>query len=215
MKTKKLLIGGVCLGALTMISPMAYSQSETPSGGDNSPGFGKGTNLLSIGLGLGGSYTYFGDGYTSTPNFVLTYDNGTFGNVGPGTISLGALVAYKGISYDYTDFHSGYYYDQKWNYVILGFRSAYHFAIPTMHRFDPYVGVMLAYYDISYRETSSDPEFNVPGNPYYTYYVNNYSSYMAFSLYIGARYFVTNKIGLWLELGYGYSDAAIGVSFKF
>ena len=86
-----------------MISPMAYSQSETPSGGDNSPGFGKSTNLLSIGLGLGGSYTYFGDGYTSTPNFVLTYDNGTFGNVkrnslyGPGinTINFSAAKAFS------------------------------------------------------------------------------------------------------------------------
>ncbi len=191
------------------ITPAVFSQS-----GSDETIFGKGSNVISLGVGIGGAYTYYGDGYTSTPNFVISYDNGTFGNVGPGTISLGALFAYKGIAYSYTDFYSRYNYDQKWNYYILGVRSAYHLSIPSVPRFDPYIGIMLAYYDISYKETSTDPFFNVPGSPYYYYYSNSYASYMAFSLYIGARYFVSDHIGFWLELGYGYSNAALGISFK-
>ncbi|HTA27422.1 MAG TPA: hypothetical protein VK809_06525 [Bacteroidia bacterium] len=176
--------------------------------------FEKGSNIINIGVGLGGNYTYFGDGYTSTPDFVISYDNGTFGDVGPGTISLGALVAFKGISYDYTDFRTGYYYNQNWSYYIIGVRGAYHLTIPSAPRFDPYAGLMLGYYDIGYKVSSSDPFFNHPGDPYYATYSNNYASYVAFSLYIGARYYLSNRVGLWLELGYGYTDAALGICFK-
>jgi hypothetical protein len=207
MKTnKKISILGTVV--LLGLSPAAFGQSS----GDEA--FGKGSNVIGIGVGLGGEYTYFGDGYTSTPNIVLSYDNGTFGNVGPGTISLGGLLSYKGISYDYTDFHSGYSYDQAWTYYVIGIRSAYHLSIPSAPRFDPYAGIMLAYYDIGYKESSTDPYYDVPGSPYYSYYANTYGSYLAFSLYIGARYNLSDHIGLWLELGYGYSNAALGVSFK-
>jgi len=212
MKTKKLL-SILCTALLLSASPAVFGQASTQSSDDVA--FGKGTNVISIGVGVGGEYTYYGGGYTSTPNLVLSYDNGTFGNVGPGTISLGALFSYKGISNDYTDFHSGYDYNQNWSYYVLGVRSAYHLNVPAAPRFDPYIGIMLAYYDISYHETSNDPYYNDPGNPHYNYYVDNYNSYMAFSLYIGARYYLTNRVGLWLELGYGYSNAALGVSFKF
>jgi len=217
MKTQKIIIS-LSTTCLLCFSYPVISQDNTNNTNTSYSSiypFGKGSNVISVGIGVGGSYTYIGDGYTSTPNFVLTYDNGTFGNVGPGTISLGALLAYKGVSYDYTDPFSGYYYDQSWSYFILGVRGAYHLNIPAAPRFDPYVGLMLGYYDISYKETSSDPEFNNPRSPYYYYYTNTYNSYVAFSLFIGARYYISNSFGLWLELGYGYSDAAVGVSFKF
>jgi hypothetical protein len=206
MKTSKLLTIACSIFMLSA-SPVLMAQS-----GDEA--FGKGSNILSLGVGLGGNYTYYGGGYTSTPDFVLSYENGTFGDVGPGTISLGALLAFKGVSYDYTDYHSGYYYNQSWTYYIIGIRSAYHLTIPSAPRFDPYVGIMLGYYDISYKVSSSDPYFNSPGDPYYATYSNSYASYMAFSLYIGARYYVSNRVGLWLELGYGYTDAALGICFK-
>jgi len=212
MKTNNLL-SILCTALLLNMPAVGLCQTPVQSSGDES--FGKGSNILSMGIGLGGEYTYYGDGYTSSPNLVLSYDNGTFGNIGPGTISLGALLSYKGISYDYTDYHSNYYYNQNWTYYLIGIRSAYHLTIPSAPRFDPYIGIMLGYYDISYKEASDDPYYNLPGNPNYNYYVNNYSSYLAFSLYIGARYYVTNRIGVWLELGYGYSNAALGISFKF
>jgi hypothetical protein len=210
MKTQKLIPVIVSLFSMNISMP-ALAQT---SAGPTSDAFDKGSNIINLGLGLGGYYTYNGPNYSSTPNFVLSYDNGTFGNVGPGTISLGALLSFKGISYDYTNYNSGYYYNQSWTYYILGLRSAYHLTIPSCPKFDPYAGIMLGYYDIGYKVSSNDPEFNVPGNPYYFYYVNNYSNYLALSFYLGARYYVSNKVGLWLELGYGYTDAALGVCFK-
>ncbi len=102
MKTLK-FISTLSTAAILCLSPVAYGQN---GGSGDGQAFGKGSNILSLGIGLGGDYIYDGPGYTSSPNFVLTYDNGTFGNVGPGTISLGLLFSYKGASYSYTDFHS-------------------------------------------------------------------------------------------------------------
>jgi len=214
MRTKNAFItfGLIAIGLLST-AQVGFSQSSStlPS---NTNAFGQGSNALNVGVGLGGDYTYYGNGYSSTPNLVISYDNGTFGNVGPGTISLGGLLAYKGISYSYTNFNSGYIYNQNWHYYIIGFRSAYHWNFTTNDRFDPYIGLMLAYYNVGYTSNSTDPYYNHPGDPYYSYYSNTYGSYMAFSLYLGARYYLSNRVGIWLELGYGYSNAAIGVCFK-
>jgi len=219
MKTKNgiIKVGIVCFLSLANVC-LAQTDNSQSGGGNSLPSntgaFGKGSNILSVGVGVGGNYAYYYNGYASTPNLVLSYDNGTFGNVGPGTISLGGLLSYKGISYDYTDFHNGYTYDQNWYYYIIGFRSAYHWNFTNSSRFDPYIGLMLAYYYIGYKATSNDPYFGNPHYPDYYYYSNAYSSYTALSLYLGARYYVSNRVGLWLELGFGYSNAALGVSFK-
>jgi hypothetical protein len=207
MKAEK-LIKTISMAGMLCMASVAVAQTS------NTDAFGQGSNIINAGVGIGGDYTYISSGYTSTPNIVLSYDNGTFGNVGPGTISLGAIFSYKGVSYDYTDPFTGYYYDQSWTYYILGVRSAYHWNFTSSSKFDPYAGLMLGYYDVSFKTSSSDPYYNNPGNPHYYYYSNNYNSYLALSLYIGARYYLSNRVGLWLELGFGYTDLAFGVAFK-
>jgi len=191
----------------------SYSSSYS-SGGE---GFGKGDNVIGAGLGLGGMYSYssvYSSGYKSSPNFILTYDNGTFGNVGPGTISLGGLFSYKGISYGYTDPRFPYYsYTEKWAYWIVGFRSAYHLNVKTF-RLDPYAGLMLAYYFTNFSFSSNDPYFHEPGDPFYYVYTQGYNSYLAMSAFIGLRYYITHKVGLWIEAGYGYTNLAYGINVK-
>ncbi len=192
----------------------SYSSSYS-SGGE---GFGKGDNVVSLGLGLGGMYGYssvYSSGYKSGPNFILAYDNGTFDNVGPGTISLGGLLSYKGISYSYTSPYFPYYnYTEKWTYWILGFRGAYHLNVKTF-RLDPYAGLMLGYYFTGYSFASNDPYFREPGDPFYTIYNQAFSSYVAMSAFIGLKYYITHKVGLWIEAGYGYTNLAYGVNIKF
>jgi len=189
-----------------------HQSSSTPS--DNLS-FAKGDNVISLGVGIGGYYTYYGTGYTGTPNFILSYENGTFGNVGPGTISLGVLLSYKGIGYDYTNPYSNYYYNEKWTYYIIGLRSAYHWDFFNSPKCDPYAGIMLGYYFLGYTFSSNDPYYKNPGDPYYYLSSGSYGSYLAISLYLGFRYYLTPKVGLWAELGYGYSTLALGVNFKF
>jgi hypothetical protein len=205
MHTKKRIVS---LFAAVLISSSAVFGQE-----GSSQAFGKGTNVINAGVGLGGYYSYWGNGYAQTPNFVLAYENGTFGNVGPGTISLGGLLSYKGISYNWIG-GDGFSYTERWRYWILGFRSAYHLNIAGAPRFDPYGGLMLGYYFLGYTFSTDNPNYRQPGNPGYIYYVASYPDYYALSIFIGARYYLSNSIALWGELGYGYSTLAVGLSFK-
>ena len=193
-------------------APPPPPQTTNPPGNQS---FGKGDNVISLGIGIGGYYTYYGSGYTETPNFILSYENGTFGNVGPGTISLGALLSYKGAFYNYTYPSYNYYYNQTWSYYILGIRSAYHWDFFNNPKCDPYAGVMLGYYFLGYSYSTNDPNPRAPGDPYYYLSSGNYNSYLALSLYLGFRYYVTPTVGFWGELGYGYTTLALGVNFKF
>lgn len=219
-KQSSLLIGALLLVCMSVFGQdnsgvMQPTETTQPTIQPQSSGyyFGKGSNLISLGVGLGGYYNYWGGGYYQTPNFVISYENGTFGNVGPGTISLGGLFAYKGVSDNWLD-GDGYSYTERWNYWILGFRSAYHLQISSAPKFDPYAGLMLGYYFLGYSFSTNNPDYMHPGNPGYVYYVATYPSYYALSIFLGARYFVSNKVGIWGELGYGYSTLAVGISFK-
>lgn len=208
MKIKNKIQSWLISGAV-LLGLNSFGQSN--SGGGTPQSFTQGTNVINLGVGVGGYYTYWGSGYSSTPNFVISYENGTFGNVGPGTISLGGLLSYKDITHSWVD---GYNYSEKWTYWILGFRSAYHWNFTSNDKFDPYAGLMLGYYVLNYSYTSNDPNYNRPGDPYYGYYGNNYNNYMALSLFLGARYYVSSKVGFWGELGWGYTTLALGVNFK-
>jgi len=213
MKTTKVFFT-VSLGSLLLSSVACFGQSGDSASRiysnatyNTTPAFTKGTNVINLGIGLGGDYSYFGPGYIQIPDFVVSYENGTFGNVGPGTISLGGLLAFTGTSYTYFNEPTGTTYTDRWMYSILGFRSAYHLNVPSCPRFDPYAGLMLAYYYVGYSHTGSDA-------PYTYYYSSAYPSYLSPSVFIGARYYLSNTVGLWAELGYGYSNLAIGVSLK-
>jgi hypothetical protein len=200
------------------ISSASFGQDTAPQPIPPSPSSGaaftKGTNVINAGVGMGGYYSYWGGGYYETPNFVISYENGTFGNVGPGTISLGALLSYKDISDNYIG-GDGYNYTDNWTYWILGFRSAYHLTIPSTPKFDPYAGLMLGYYFLNHTFSTNNPNYRTPGNPGYVYYTASYPDYAALSLYLGARYYISNTVGIWAELGYGYTTLAVGINFRF
>ncbi len=195
----------------------ARAQHQDQGSGAGQESFPQGTNSLAIGVGIGGEYGWWGVGYSSTPNLVISYENGIVGNgkVGPGTISIGGLLSYKGIGYSYTDPYSGYFYKQNWSYYILGIRGAYHWNFTGNVKFDPYAGVMISYSLVNYSFSSNDPYWNNPNDPFYNTYNNSYPSYAQVSLFLGCRYYVSSHIGLWAELGYGYTNLSLGINFKF
>src|ERR1700761_1397746 len=117
MKTKN-FFAAITVNILSLLPLAGFAQSDNP----NPVTFPQGTNVLGIGVGIGGRYDEWGPGYTQTPEFVLSYENGTFGNVGPGTISLGGLVAYTGTAYTYYDRGSDYTSTNHLNYWVIGFR---------------------------------------------------------------------------------------------
>ncbi len=217
MKTKQLLFGiGLIIAAST--TPLIAQNSGSGDLPTNKESFDQGTNVINLGVGIGGYYSFGGLGVSASPNIIASYEHGTFGNVGPGTISLGGLISYKSFSYDNTySYYYGnpYYYDQKWTYYILGFRGAYHWNFTNEPKLDFYAGLMLAYDFAHYSFTTNDPYINSGYDPYYSVYNTTYGSYISLSGYVGMRYYFTHNFGLWAELGYGYTTLAIGVSIKF
>lgn len=194
------LIAGVCL------HPGKSSAQETnTSHVSTSPhAFENGDNVLSLGLGLGGtfgSYTYS----SQTPGFSVQFEHGNWDVGGPGVISLGGYLGIK--SYTYNGAEPGYTWSYKWNYTVIGVRSAYHYNGITDSKADLYGGVMLAYDILNFKYTSSNPAFDYLHNA-------SYNSQVSFTLYVGGRYYLAERVAAFLEIGYGVSYLTLGAAFK-
>ncbi len=156
--------------------------------------FQKGTSALNLGVGFGSTLGGLG---TGRPAISLSYEKGMW-DAGKGIISLGAYAGNTGYSYK----DAGY--SQKWNYNVVGLRSAYHYnGFNNVPKLDPYAGLMLGYNFVTY-SVSGDYQG-----------ANNYGSGLGYAFFVGGRWFFTDKIAAFAELGYGVSALNAGVALKF
>ena len=154
-----------------------------------------GTTTANLGVGLG---TALGGLGTARPAISAAVDYGVWDVGGPGVVSLGGYVGNTG--YKYNDLG----YTAKWNYTTIGVRGAYHYNGFKVPQLDAYAGVMLGYNIVKYSSEVEDSSF-----------VNNYASGLGFSGFIGGRWFFSEHLGAFAELGYGVSVLNAGVTFKF
>ena len=149
--------------------------------------FHKGTTAINAGIGLGSYYS----GITIPPLSVsLDYgvaDNLINGN--NGSISVGGFAGYAASSHTYGA------YKTTFSYIALGGRGAFHYQFAP--KLDTYAGLMISY------DISSASSNNVDA-----------TSGIHWSLFLGGRYFFTEKIGGFAELGYGFYNLNLGVTFK-
>ena len=154
--------------------------------------FSKGTSAINAGVGLGSYYS----GLTIPPLSVsLDYgvaDNLINGN--NGSISVGGFAGYTASSHTYGTYKSSF------SYIALGGRGAFHYQFAP--KLDTYAGLMVSY-DIA----------SVSSNLDYTG-ASVATSGIHWSLFLGGRYFFTEKIGAFAELGYGFYNLNLGVTFK-
>jgi hypothetical protein len=162
--------------------------------------FVKGTNVVSVGLGLGSSLGSYSQS-SQTPALSLSYEKGVWEIGGPGVISLGAYAGTKKYKY------SGEGFSQKWGYTIIGVRSAYHYNGINSDKFDVYGGIMLSYNILNYSYKDNNGN-DISGG-------GNYGSGTGFTLYAGGRYFFSPNIAAFAELGYGVSYLTLGLALKF
>lgn len=177
--------------ALMLILPVVFLHAQA---------FENGTNVLSAGIGLGSSIGYSGS--SQSPAISLNFERGMWDLGSDGVVSIGAYAGFKGFKY------SDSYYTQKWNYTIVGIRSAYHFTGLDNDQFDVYAGVMLSYNILKYKFEDKS------GSNVYTG-KNNYGSAAGFTAYAGGRYYFTSNLAVFAELGYGVSYFNAGLSLKF
>lgn len=229
MKAKTLLISFLA-GALVCFSNVTDAQYHSSGGGGGSSGnaFDMGTNVISVGVGFGGGLgSYSIPGYTTSSGVGI---NASFEHALSEHWGLGLTISYSSSSLTYnqsgiydsigtgnSNFGQPYSYgseSDKYTLSVLGFtvRGYYHFA--TSAKFDPYVGIGLGYADVSFKFTQTLSP-NMPG---YTYEEPGISiSGAAGGVFVGARYYVSDHIGIWLELQYdGYvgNIANLGLAFK-
>jgi hypothetical protein len=125
-------------------------------------------------------------------------------------ITLGPLVAFASETYSRNWEGSGYKYGYKFTYThfAIGVRGMYHFNF--LKNLDTYAGLSLGYvFSSGQAEYTGDWGIVGKADP-------ENLSYFLFGAAIGTRYFFTNNIGAYFELGYsGLQVIGLGLSLKF
>ena len=150
--------------------------------------FHKGTTAINAGVGLGSYYSGL-----ALPPLSVSLDYGVTGNMingNNGSISVGGFLGYTATK--------KFYGDAGASIAVLGARGAFHYQFAP--KLDTYAGLMVSYDIVS---SNYDAFSN---------YIK--SSHIDWSLFLGARYFFTEKIGAFAELGYGFYNLNLGVTFK-
>lgn len=172
--------------------------------------FESGDNVLGLGVGIGGGYGvgYTGTGVTQTPALGVHFDH-CMGELGPGTWGLGGAIGYKSIAYKQDVAYWNYAYDYKWSYLTIGVRGTWHYnAWHNNKHLDTYGGLMLAYRNATYKDNTVYPS-GWTGAKY-----SWSGSGVGFSGILGARYYFTDNIGAFAEVGFGYALLQLGLAVK-
>lgn len=159
---------------------------------------------INLGVGFGGYYSYgYGSGnFSQTPMMFASFDKGIVDDWFNGTIGIGAFLGYKSASWDYS---YGTYMDKaKWTTTVIGARGTYHPYLSD--KWDVYAGLHLGLYLLSYDYTYGDPTYS---------FDNDFKSTdLYYSVIVGAKYFFTDKIGVFAELGYDLAYLKAGISIS-
>jgi hypothetical protein len=162
------------------------------------PVFSKGNKVLNLGIGLG-STLYSGTFYRTTlPPISASLEFGVVDNVlEKGSIGVGPYVGFSSHKWEY----SGWGY--KYTNIVIGARGSFHY--PLVKKLDTYTGILLGYDIVSASEFGTLSGYDYTAS----------SSGIAWSWFIGGRYWFNDKVAGLLELGYGIAYLNLGVAFKF
>nr|WP_293837697.1 hypothetical protein [uncultured Arsenicibacter sp.] len=146
------------------------------------------TSYLNGGIGLA---SYWGGGIPIGVSFETTIaDN----------LSVGGSVDYAHYGRNYGGYKWSY------NFIYAGARGSYHLGelLQTGDKFDPYAGISLGVRIASYKDNAG-----------YGDYYNPYNNGLYLGLHVGGRYYFTEKVGGFAEVGYGVTALRLGVTAKF
>jgi hypothetical protein len=165
--------------------------------------FQQNNNVVSLGVGFGGTlysgYHYTGSSINRMPVFTLGYERCILGELfnEQSALGIGGLFGYTSAKYDYSG----------WGWtstdIMAGVRGAFHYAF--IDYLDTYAGVMFGYNYNTWKWRGEG----------YTHTSGSGSSGLTYSVFAGARYYFADAIGVFAEVGYGYSMLSAGISLKF
>jgi hypothetical protein len=186
-----------------MITAIAFLVLGIGSTNAQESTFNKGDKVFNASIGLG-SVLYNGLGYSTTiPPISGSLELGVKENfiMDDLTLGIGGYVGFSKYQYRWSSA-----YNWGWDYTnfIIGGRAAVHY--PLIDKLDTYAGILMGINLVSSKEYGT----NTLGYQL----TNNTGGGIAWSTYIGGRYYFTDRIAALGELGYGISYLNIGVSFK-
>ena len=160
--------------------------------------FNLGDKVINLGIGIGtlyGSSTYSN---TTVPPISISFEQAVKDQVlEKGVIGVGAYVGYYSYKWHYT--YATYDYGWKYSNIIIGARGSFHY--PLIDKLDTYLGVILGY------RILSSSSFGTVG----TYDYTQDSGGIAYSGYVGGRYYFSDKFSGFAELGYGIAYLTLGL----
>lgn len=158
--------------------------------------FDVGTNVVNLGIGLGTHYSYgIGTGTSVSPAFSASFERGIVA-VGPGVVGVGVFAGYQSASYEYLGFKD------RFTDIIITARGAFHY--PFFEKFDTYGGAGLGLRRLGYSSNYTGPVV-----------VDYGSTGVVLGLFVGGRYYFTDSIGAFAELGYDQTYLKVGLAAKF
>ncbi len=183
---KKISLFVFVLFAVSMV------QAQTP--------FKKGDKVINVGVGFG---TYGVSGSTTIPPLSVSFDYGFKNQLfdAKSSLSFGGYAGYYSSKSTFTNPTYGTY---GWNFsnILIGGRAAVHYDF--VEKLDTYAGLMLGY-NVASANYYGDKDLNI-----------NQTAGGGFlpALFIGARYYFTNNLAAFGEIGYGISAIELGVAYK-
>jgi hypothetical protein len=158
--------------------------------------FVEGDNIVGVSIGFGGYYRGLGawDNVRRVPALTLYYDACLFDNLfdEKSSLGIGGILGYASAKVKDS---------WKSSHIVIGARSALHYAL--VNKLDTYAGVMLGYDIYSWKWIGIDMGNAVAGGGF------------DYSLFLGARYYLTDNFAGFAEIGYGTAILNLGLNLKF
>jgi hypothetical protein len=151
--------------------------------------FSKGDKVVTVGLGLG---SLLGSAYTTSfPPISASLEFGVADNVlKKGAIGIAPFIGFGSYKYGVYSGHENY------TYIPLGVRGVFHY--PLVKKLDTYTGLLFGYFIVSGTHLGGAASSRGYG-----------------SVFIGGRYYFSEKFAVMLELGAEIVPLHIGIAYKF
>jgi len=165
--------------------------------------FDLGDRVVNLGIGIGSTlYTYSSYYSRGVPPVSISFEQGIKDEIlEKGVIGVGGYFGYS--SSKYRDTWLGTDWGWNYSYIVVGAMGTFHY--PLVDNLDTYLGLLLGYNITTSREVGDVPSI----------YNNSYAhGGIAYSGFVGARYYFNDKFAVFGQLGYGIAYLTFGLSIK-
>ena len=167
------------------------------------PVFRKSDNVVSLGVGIGGTLysglVYTGNSINRTPTISLGFEHCIIDNLfdDKSAIGVGGAFGYASAQYNYGG------WGWKSTDFMIGVRGAFHYAL--VDKLDTYAGIVMGYNINNWKWTGAG----------WTNSSTTGSSGLTSAVFVGGRYYVADVLAVFAEIGYGYTIVNAGIALKF